>query len=114
MAMCKPAMKIENIIDETSVKAYWNDVEQKTSQVNTGMQPEADEAVDVSSSITQSWTDQALKCYLSKSDCANCSIPRGEYSFQCQMNKVVPALLHQLGTPDLRRKEHIVYQLDQY
>lgn len=112
MAMCKPAMNIENIIDETSVKAYWNDVEQE--EKTNSMLTNADEAVDVSSSITQSWTDQALKCYLSKSDCANCSIPRGQYSFQCQMNKVVPALLNQLGTPDLRRKEHIVYQLDQY
>ncbi len=58
---------------------------------------------EVSTSITQTWTDQAIKCYLTNADCANCSIPKGEYSFICQMNKVVPVLLKNLGEPDTRR-----------
>ena len=58
---------------------------------------------EVSTSITQTWTDQAIKCYLTKADCVNCSIPRGEYSFTCQMNKVVPVLLKNLGEPEPRR-----------
>lgn len=62
---------------------------------------------DVSSSITQTWTDQAIKCYVTKSDCANCSIPRGGYSFICQMNKVVPVLLKNLGEPDARKVEKL-------
>lgn len=62
---------------------------------------------DVSSSITQTWTDQAIKCYVTKADCANCSIPRGGYSFICQMNKVVPVLIKNLGEPDTRKVEKL-------
>ncbi|MEB3286674.1 MAG: hypothetical protein VKJ04_04135 [Vampirovibrionales bacterium] len=62
---------------------------------------------DVSSSITQTWTDQAIKCHVTKADCANCSIPRGGYSFVCQMNKVVPVLLKNLGEPDARKVEKL-------
>lgn len=134
-ASCQPALDIDMILDNAAIDAYWAEVEQEQhkpkkqfAQHAYGQKPYAsmqfltneitdevaEESVDVSSSITQSWTDQAIKCYLSQSDCANCSIPRGNYSFTCQMNKVVPALLNQLGKPDLSRKEHIIYQLDQY
>ncbi len=63
---------------------------------------------EVSTSITQTWTDQAIKCYVTKSDCANCVIPRGNYSFTCQMNKVVPVLVKTLGAPDNRRIEKLM------
>ena len=69
---------------------------------------------DVSTSITQTWTDQAIKCYVTNADCANCSIPKGNYSFTCQMNKVVPMLLQTLGTPDARRVNKLLPYLDQY
>lgn len=127
-ATCQKTLDMDMILDKAAIDAYWTEVEQEQSKqkteqkqyasmpssANENMNEGAEESVDVSSSITQSWTDQAIKCYLSQSDCANCSIPRGHYSFTCQMNKVVPALLNQLGKPDLSRKEHIVYQLDQY
>jgi hypothetical protein len=62
---------------------------------------------DISASITQTWTDQAIKCYMSQANCAACSIPRGGYSFVCQMNKVVPVLLKTLGTPPPRQVEKL-------
>ena len=68
------------------------------------LQPQEEE---VSSSITQTWTDQAIKCYVTNADCANCSIPKGNYSFVCQMNKVVPVLVKNLGTPDARRVKRL-------
>ena len=74
----------------------------------------ADESAEVSTSITQTWTDQAIKCYVTKADCDNCSIPRGRYSFACQMNKVVPALLSSMGRPDSLRLEKLTPYLDQY
>ncbi|MFN8614926.1 MAG: hypothetical protein U0003_03310 [Vampirovibrionales bacterium] len=73
-----------------------------------------DGATDVSTSITQTWTDQAIKCYVTQADCAHCSIPRGGYSFACQMNKVVPVLLDTLGRPDALRLERLTPYLDQY
>jgi hypothetical protein len=62
---------------------------------------------DVSASITQTWTDQAIKCYLSSANCEGCTIPKGGYSFACQMNKVVPVLLKTLGTPPPRQLEKL-------
>jgi len=62
---------------------------------------------DVSASITQTWTDQAIKCYLSSANCAGCTIPKGGYSFTCQMDKVVPVLLKNLGTPPSRQLEKL-------
>ena len=62
----------------------------------------------VSTSISQAWTDQAVKCYLTKADCSNCSVFRGNYSFTCQMNKVIPILLENLGEPDPVRVEKIL------
>lgn len=67
-----------------------------------------EEKESVSTSISQTWTDQAIKCYLTKAECENCSIPRGHYSFTCQMNKVVPVLLENLGEPDPLRVEKIL------
>ena len=61
------------------------------------------EEKNLSSSISKTWTDQAIKCYLTKADCSNCSVMRGNYSFTCQMNKVVPILVEVLGEPDSDR-----------
>ena len=69
---------------------------------------------EVSTSITQTWTDQAIKCYVTNAHCANCTIPKGNYSFTCQMNKVVPMLLKTLGKPDERRVNKLLPYLDQY
>ncbi len=68
----------------------------------------AEEKESVSSSITQTWTDQAIKCYLTNASCAYCSIPRGNYSFVCQMYKVVPVLLETLGDPEPGRIEKLL------
>jgi hypothetical protein len=68
----------------------------------------------VSTSITQTWTDQSIKCYVTCSDCNNCSIPRAGYSFACQMDNVVPALLATIGAPDEDRIEKLVPVLDRY
>jgi hypothetical protein len=72
------------------------------------------ETEDVSRSITQTWTDQAIKCYLTQADCANCSIPRGNYSFDCQMHKVVPVLVEVLGPPDPLRVKKLIPYLHHY
>lgn len=64
--------------------------------------------LEVSTSITQTWTDQAIKCYVTNADCANCTIPRGNYSFVCQMSKVVPVLVKTLGEPDTRKIDKLM------
>lgn len=68
----------------------------------------------VSASITQTWTDQAIKCYITKANCNTCSIPRGNYSFICQMNKVVPVLLETLGPPDANRLNKLLPYIHHY
>ena len=55
---------------------------------------------DLSESITQNWTEQALECYSSNGDCSRCSISKGNYSFICQMPKVVDILKTVYGEPD--------------
>jgi hypothetical protein len=69
---------------------------------------------EVSTSITQTWTDQAIKCYKTHADCASCSIPAGNYSFDCQMNKVVPVLVKNLGEPDIHRVKKLLPFLHHY
>ena len=61
----------------------------------------------ISSSISKTWTDQAIKCHMTQADCANCSVKRGNYSFTCQMDKVVPLLIDILGQPDPDRVEKL-------
>lgn len=53
----------------------------------------------LSDSITQNWTEQAIECYQLKGDCKNCSIAKGNYSFVCQMPKVVEVLKEVYGEP---------------
>lgn len=55
----------------------------------------------ISESITQNWTEQALECYSIKCDCKRCSLAKGNYSFVCQMPKVIDALINFNGKPQL-------------
>ncbi|MBO6256495.1 hypothetical protein J6N69_00460 [bacterium] len=63
--------------------------------------PENDE---ISDSITQNWTVQALECYYLNCDCKKCSISKGNYSFICQMPRVIDTLLETVGAPEPERK----------
>ena len=55
---------------------------------------------EISESITQSWTEQALECYSIKCDCTKCSLENGHYSFKCQMPKVIDILINVAGRPN--------------
>lgn len=55
---------------------------------------------EISDSITQSWTEQALECYSINCDCSKCSLRNGGYSFICQMPKVLKALVNSVGKPE--------------
>ena len=55
---------------------------------------------EISESIMQNWTLQAIECYEINSDCKRCSLAHGSYSFVCQMPKIVKALLKTYGAPD--------------
>ena len=59
------------------------------------------EQVTISDSITKNWTEQALECYSLNGNCAECSIMKGHYSFQCQMPKVVEILRLTVGEPKI-------------
>ena len=54
----------------------------------------------MSDSITQNWTLSALECYKLKSDCTKCPILKANYSFSCQMKKIVEILLKTKGLPN--------------
>ncbi len=54
---------------------------------------------EISDSITQNWTEQALECYRLNCDCSKCSISKGHYSFACQMPKVLELLVNIAGKP---------------
>ena len=54
---------------------------------------------EISESITQNWTEQALECYSINCDCKKCSLSKGNYSFICQMPKVIEALISTTGKP---------------
>ena len=55
---------------------------------------------ECASSIMQNWTQQAIECYEINCDCAKCSLAGGNYSFVCQMPKIVKALLKEYGEPE--------------
>ena len=59
---------------------------------------------DISDSITQNWTQQALECYYLNCDCKKCSISAGKYSFICQMPRVIETLIETVGRPDEQKK----------
>ena len=54
----------------------------------------------ISESITQNWTEQAIECYNIKCDCSKCSLSAGNYSFVCQMPKVIKLLVKLVGQPE--------------
>lgn len=54
----------------------------------------------ISDSIVQNWTMQALACYKLNSNCELCSIKKAQYSFKCQMKRIVDILLKTQGLPD--------------
>ncbi len=59
---------------------------------------------NLSQSISKNWTDQAIACYKSNQNCAACTINSGNYSFICQMPKVIKSLLKEIGRPELTVK----------
>lgn len=59
---------------------------------------------EMSESITQNWTEQALECYSINCNCKKCSLANGHYSFICQMPKVIDTLLETIGEPIENRK----------
>lgn len=66
---------------------------------------------EISESITQNWTEQALECYRLKCDCENCSVSKGNYSFVCQMPKVLDVLIKSVGKPGTKTKLEVVKNL---
>ena len=66
--------------------------------LNTVVKPQQ---VEISNSITKNWTTQAIECYKLGGNCAECSIRKAHYSFDCQMPKVVEILKLMSGEPDL-------------
>lgn len=63
---------------------------------------------EISDSITQNWTEQAIECYKLNCDCSRCSVSKGNYSFVCQMPKVLDVLIKTLGNPFPKAKLQIV------
>jgi len=63
---------------------------------------------EISESITQNWTEQALECYRLNCNCSCCSISKGSYSFACQMPKILDVLIKSLGKPISKPKFQIV------
>lgn len=59
---------------------------------------------EISDSIMQNWTIQAIECYEINCDCKKCSLAFGNYSFICQMPKIVKALLKTYGEPNKLKK----------
>ncbi len=55
----------------------------------------------ISDSITKNWTEQALECYQLNGNCAECSIKKAHYSFDCQMPKIIEILKTVVGEPEL-------------
>ncbi len=84
-------MKIKNKTDDTKVK-YIN----------------AKDRCEISNSITKNWTDQAIRCYLTKCNCENCSVASGNYSFVCQMPAVIEILLEQIGPPEQNKVKKLL------
>ena len=63
---------------------------------------------EISNSITKNWTDQAIRCYLSNSNCLDCSVAKSSYSLVCQMSSVIKILLDQIGPPEQNKIDKMV------
>lgn len=72
-------------------------ISDKVSYINSCYTPQTNG--EISESIMQNWTLQAIECYQIKSQCTRCSLRAGNYSFVCQMPKIVRALLKVYGPP---------------
>ena len=59
---------------------------------------------EISDSIVQNWTPQAIECYDLNCECRLCSIKKGNYSFVCQMPKIIKRLVKLYGKPRLEGK----------
>lgn len=57
---------------------------------------------EFSDSITKTWTEQALECYSIGCNCKKCSLAGGNYSFVCQMPKVIDILIKFAGEPSVK------------
>lgn len=57
-------------------------------------------SAEISNSITKNWTEQAVECYKLNGNCAECSIKKAHYTFDCQMPRVIE-ILKLMGEPDL-------------
>ncbi len=57
-------------------------------------------SAEISNSITKNWTEQAIECYKLNGNCAECSIKKAHYTFDCQMPRVIE-ILKLMGEPDL-------------
>ena len=57
---------------------------------------------EFSDSITKTWTEQALECYSIGCNCQKCSLAGGNYSFVCQMPKVIDLLIKVAGKPSVK------------
>ena len=55
---------------------------------------------EISTSITKNWTEQAIECYRLNGNCAECSIKKAHYSFDCQMPRVIE-ILKLMGEPEI-------------
>ena len=62
---------------------------------------------EISDSITKNWTEQAVECYKLNGNCAECSIAKGHYSFECQMPKVVEILKLLNGEPTAKQLQKV-------
>lgn len=56
---------------------------------------------EISTSITKNWTPQAIECYKLQGNCAECSIKKAHYSFDCQMPKIIEILKIMNGEPEI-------------
>ena len=55
---------------------------------------------EISTSITKNWTPQAIECYKLNGNCAECSIKKAHYTFDCQMPRVIEVLKLINGEPE--------------
>lgn len=88
--MAVNAAKLENFADKNVETSKFYSIDNEFYPQNNG---------EISDSITQNWTEQALECYNLGCDCSRCSISKGQYSFVCQMPKILDVLINISGRP---------------
>lgn len=88
--MAVKTAKLDNFADKNVEKSKFYSIDNEFYPQNKG---------EISDSITQNWTEQALECYSLGCDCSRCSISKGQYSFVCQMPKILDVLINMSGRP---------------